>query len=349
MEGKGGYNRNSRVQAAGLASAIPLFTEAARAVSLPPAPEPIVIADFGASEGRNSLVPVAKAIFCIRSRVGPARAISVIHTDLPNSDFSGLFATLQNDPESYLRHDPAIFASAVGRTFYEQLLPSGTVTLGWSSWAVQWLSRIPAIIPDHVQVAYSRNRDAQAAYAAQAAEDWRAFLTHRGQELRSGARLVVLTMASTDAGDFGYQAVLEALMESLAQLVTDGLISAEEVARMSIPTVGRTRAALLQPFADSSSFAGLAIESADVFLGRDRIWEEYEQSGDARAFGGTWAAFVRASTFPTLALGLGGGSKDPRVSRFYQDLELGLGSRLARSPERTVIPLAKLVLVKSDL
>lgn len=85
MEGHGGYNRSSRVQAAGSSPALPLLEQAARIVTLAEAPTPIVIADYGASEGRNSLDPMAVAIGALRDRVGPERAISVIHTDLPFS------------------------------------------------------------------------------------------------------------------------------------------------------------------------------------------------------------------------------------------------------------------------
>ncbi len=346
MEGHGAYNRNSRVQAAGLSSAIPLLGQAASTAALAPAPEPIVIADYGSSEGHNSLAPMAKAIGALRKRVGAARAISVVHTDLPSSDFSGLFETLASDPNSYLRDDPFAFASAVGRSFYEQVLPSGSVTLGWSSWSVQWLSRTPSIIPDQLQVAYSRDQAACAAFATQAAEDWCAFLTHRGQELRQGGRLVVLTMAKTDAGDFGYRAVLDALMAALASLIESGLVGADEAKRMAIPTVGRTRNEFTAPFAGSGSFAGLTIERAEIFLGEDRIYEEFEQTGDRQAFGARWAAFVRASTFPTLALGLDGGASDARVPDFYRQMEALMAARLAAAPERTTIPLAKIMLVK---
>jgi hypothetical protein len=40
MEGHGAYNRSSRVQAAGLAAAVPLFRQAAATVSLASSPEP---------------------------------------------------------------------------------------------------------------------------------------------------------------------------------------------------------------------------------------------------------------------------------------------------------------------
>jgi hypothetical protein len=348
MEGHGVYNRSSRVQAAGLSPAVPLFERAAGAVILATAPEAIVIADYGSSEGHNSLAPMAVAIGALRNRVGPERAISVVHADLPGSDFSALFQTLNTDPDSYLRGDPATFASAVGRSFYQQILPSGSVTLGWSSWAVQWLSRTPAPIPDHVQVAYSQDPVARAAYTRQAAEDWQTFLAHRGRELRPGGRLVVLTMAVDDDGDFGYRPALDAMYGALVGLVDEGYVGAEEARRMAIPTVGRSRADLMAPFSGNGRFAELSIEHADVFLGDDRIWREFERDRDAGAFGARWAAFSRASVFPTLALGLNGSRDDPRAAAFVDKMEVGMAARLAAAPERMVIPLASIVLVKGD-
>jgi hypothetical protein len=345
MEGRGVYNRSSHVQAVGLSPAVPLFEQAASAVPLADAPEAIVIADYGASEGRNSLAPMALATSVLRNRVGRERSISVVHTDQPGNDFSALFKTLDTDPESYLRDD-ATFASAVGRSFYRQLLPSESVTLGWCSWAVQWLSRTPALIPDHVQVAYSRDPAARAAYSRQAAEDWQAFLFHRSRELRPGARLVVLTMASTDDGDFGYRGVLDAMYAGLLALVDEGFLGAGEVRRMAIPTVGRSRADLLAPFSDNGRFADLAIEHAEVFLGDDSIFEHFERDRDAAAFGARWAAFSRASVFPTLALSLDGGSDDSRSGAFLDGLEATMAGRLAAAPQRSIIPLAKLVLAK---
>jgi SAM dependent carboxyl methyltransferase len=162
MEGRGVYNRSSHVQAAGLSPAVPLLEQAARMVPLAADPQPVVIADYGSSEGHNSLGPLAAAISRLRERVGPERAISVVHTDLPENDFTALFRMLAADSNSYLCGDPAVFTSAIGRSFYEQILPANSVTLAWSSWAVQWLSRVPAPIPDQVQVAYSQDPAASA-------------------------------------------------------------------------------------------------------------------------------------------------------------------------------------------
>ncbi|MCH2221694.1 MAG: class I SAM-dependent methyltransferase, partial [Dechloromonas sp.] len=157
------YTQSSRLQAAGLAPAIALFERAAEQVPLPKPPQPIVIADYGAANGHNSLRPLSAAIAVLRRRTRHDHAILVAHTDIPDNDFSALFHTLSDDPESYLHLDNATFASSIGRSFYDQIVPSKTVSLGWSSWATQWLSTMPGGVPDHLHVAYSNDDTARAA------------------------------------------------------------------------------------------------------------------------------------------------------------------------------------------
>ena len=346
MEGHGVYNRSSRVQAAGSAPALSLLERAATQAALAPAPEPITIADYGSSQGHNSLAPMRVAIAALRRRAGPTRAMSVVHTDLPDNDFAALFRMLVEDPESYLRGDPMVFASAIGRSFYEQLLPPASVSLGWSSWATQWLSRVPAQVPDHIQAAFSKEVGAREAFARQAAEDWQCFLVCRGREIRPGGRLVVLTMAVDEAGGFGYGPLVQAIYDALLALVEEGFLATEEVRRMAIPTVARSREEFRAPFGESGHFAGLAIEHLQLFLCEDRIWAEFERSRDAQAFGAGWAAFSRASVFPTLAAELGGGPGDTRAGEFMDRLEAIVAMRLAMAPVPIEMPLARMVLVK---
>ncbi|WP_119268809.1 SAM-dependent methyltransferase [Taklimakanibacter deserti] len=344
MEGKGAYNRHSGVQQAGASPALPLWEEAAARVVLPPAAEPIVIADYGSSQGHSSFGQIGAAIHAIRQRTGPSRPISVVHNDLPASDFSTLFEALASDPDSYLKQDPASFASAVGRSFYEQVLPPASVTLGWSSWAVQWLSRAPAPIPDQVHISVSADKTVRDLYERQSAEDWRAFLAHRADELRPGGRLVVLTMALTPDGDFGYGPILAAMYDALRQAVRQGFISEAELNSMAIPTVGRGLAQLKHPF-DDGRFAGLSLDHAEVFSGPDPIWEGFERDRDAKAYGARWAAFSRASVLPTLAAALGGATD--RRTDFIARIENGMATRLAAAPEKFPIPLG-LVAVSKD-
>jgi SAM dependent carboxyl methyltransferase len=348
MEGDGGYNRSSQVQAAGLSPAVSMLESAARTVALPAGSHPIVIADYGSSQGRNSLLPLSAAVAILRGRIGFTRAISVVHTDLPENDFSVLFQTLNTDPNSYLRHDRTVFASAVGRSFYEQVLPSESVTLGWTSWAVQWLSRVPSTIPDQIQVAYSHDAPARDAFSRQAAEDWRQFLTHRERELCPGGKLTVITMAVDENGDFGYRPLLNALYSALLDMVDAGFLEREEIRRMAVPTFGRSRADFEAPFGPQRQFGSLRLEEVDVFYGEDHFWSDFECHGDAQAFASRWAAFSRASIFPTLAASLQGGRADARAAQFCERLETETTARLARNPKRMRIPLAKILIAKES-
>jgi hypothetical protein len=117
---------------------------------------------------------------------------------------------------------------------------------------------------------------------------------------------------------------------------------------MAIPTVGRSRADIMAPFGEGGCFAGLSIEKVEVFRAEDRIWTEFESHGDAQAFGARWAAFSRASVFPTLAAELGSGRDDPRAVAFVDRLEAGLAARLTAAPEPMLIPLVKILLSKGN-
>lgn len=340
------YTANSRLQAAGLRPAIAIFEKAASVVPLPTPPQPIVIADYGAATAHNSLLPIGAAIAVLRKRTRPEHSILVAHTDVPDNDFTAMFRTLSDDPDSYLRKDAATFASAVGRSFYSQIVPSNSVNLGWSSWAIQWLSRVPAPIPDHVQVGYCSDEGVRAAYAKQAAHDWHEFVAFRGRELCPGGRLVVLTMAVGDDGEFGYRALFRDMLAELGELVAQGLITEDEVHRMCIPTVSRRAADFHTPFAPKGRFERMEIEHLEVFDAEDRFWTQYQVDHDATAFGTQWAAFARASVFPTMAAALDGGHADPRSAQFMNRLEAGVAARMAAGPEEMQIPLAQLVLWK---
>jgi hypothetical protein len=64
--------------------------QAAAEIAIPDDTRPIAVADYGCSEGRNSLAPLRAASRVLRERFGPDRAITVTHTDLPANDFSSL-------------------------------------------------------------------------------------------------------------------------------------------------------------------------------------------------------------------------------------------------------------------
>jgi hypothetical protein len=162
--------------------------------------------------------------------------------------------------------------------------------------------------------------------------------------MRSGGRLVIVTMATDDAGDFGYRPLLKAVYAALEEMVAAGFLGPEELREMAIPTVGRMRDEWQAPF-EGGLFEGLSLETLDLVHEEDRIWTRYEASHDAAAFGAEWAAFSRASVFPTLAAAVAGGT-DTRATQFVERLQTDVAAKLAAAPQPMTIPLAVMAIVK---
>jgi hypothetical protein len=155
----------------------------------------------------------------------------VFHIDQPSNDFATLFAVLDADPDRYVVDEPNVFPAAIGRSFYESVLPAGSVHLGWSSYAALWLSRIPTHIPGHFFPAHSTGK-VRAKFDRQAAKDWEAFLSLRAKELRPGGRLVVVLPGLADDGSSGFTHVVDETNAVLKEMVNDGAITADERSRM---------------------------------------------------------------------------------------------------------------------
>jgi SAM dependent carboxyl methyltransferase len=341
MEGDGFYNRNSAMQAAGIGRALPVWEKIAR--SVPVGDDTLVIADYGASQGRNSMAPMRIAISALRAKSGPHRPVQVIHTDLPSNDFGSLFKAIADEPDSYLKGETGIFPSAVGRSYYQPILAPGTVHLGWNSWTLQWLSRKPINVADHVLAGFSADETARMAVRRQAAQDWRDFIVARAGELRPGAKLFCLSAAAQDdrrtwAWLFGE------LWGAITDLSTSGLLTKQELLRLTVPLDPRTLEDFKAPFAQDGKFAGLAIEHAEVVITPDPFWADFERTGDAESLGRSWAGIWRGVVGPTLA-----GELDPGRDRgaTLDALFSKFATRVAASPNQQQNAIAIVVLRKS--
>lgn len=341
MEGQGAYNKHAAQQAAGGALALPLLERAAERVVLPPPNNPVVVVDYGSSQGKNSLRPMRAAIGVLRRRLGDQSPISVVHTDLPGNDFSSLFNTLEDDPESYLRDQSNLYASAVGRSFYNRLFPDAYVTLGWSAYSVLWPSRVPALIPGHFYSTRSTGTVLEA-FNRQLAEDWRTFLSHRAKELRPGGRLVILTPSRDDNGLHGTEALQDHANDVLAALVGEGFLSAAERERMVLTAHPKSLGDLMEPFT-TGSYQDLVVEHCDVTPGPDSVWTAYEHHQDPARLAAQHAAFFRITFGPTLASAL---DEQSRIGMFYQKLEQGITRRVAADPVEMRAVLGTMVIAK---
>jgi hypothetical protein len=333
MEGRGAYNKHAAIPAAGGSLAIPLLEQAASQISIDDSDRPVIIADYGSSQGKNSLAPVRAAIAVLRQRITQQRAIVVYHADLPGNDFSELFAVLENDPETYLRSDPNVFAAAIGRSFYQSLFPASHVDLGWSSYAAVWLSQVPGPIPGHIFAPFATGA-IKAEFDRQAASDWKAFLACRAVELRPGGRLVVAVPALAPDGSTAFASIMNVANTVLSDLVAAGVISAEERARMTLATYPRREQDLLAPFAQNGQFGGLHVEYCSTAGAPDTAWITYERDKDATELASKRALFFRTIFVPSLAQALTPSRTLAEKQAFYNRVEEGLRERLAGDPRR---------------
>jgi len=346
MEGGGAYNKNAKLPTGGGAFALPYLEDAARRVALDADGEPIVIADYGSSQGRNSLSPMRSAIEVVRARLGSDRPIFVYHEDLPANDFNALFEVLDKDPQSYALNAPNVFPCAIARSFYESVLPPNHVHLGWCSYAAMWMSRIPTRIAGHFFA--PRSTDAvRAAFDQRGAQDWKRFLSLRAGELRPGGRLVIAVPAANDDGLSGGEDLMDHANATLAEMVDEGAITADERVRMALGVWIRRKRDLLAPFVRDGEFRDLKVEHCETNVLADAAWADYERDGIIEALANKQALFFRVVFAPTLAGALAANRDAERLRTFSNRLESGLKRRLASQPRPINSLVETIVLAKS--
>ncbi len=339
MQGGGFYNRHSAVQAANLTSALPLLQEAAQTVAL--GDGAVVVADYGASQGRNSMLPMRTAIGALRARVGVETPIDIVHVDLPGNDFAALFTLIVEDPSSYLAGEKLVFPMAIGRSHFGPVLPPGRVHLGWSSNALHWLSRTPAHAPDHGWAVFSRVAEVRDAVDRQLELDWRAFLQARAAELRPGGRLICQFMGRGPQSH-GFEWMADLFWRAVTEVAGEMGLSDGELLRMTCPSAGRSLAQIEAPF-EAGVFEGLALREAALVEAPDPFWETYCARGDAAQLGRSWAMMMRAANGPSFVAGLDAGRD---AGAFLDAVTDRLAGLVAADPRRSQSHMAVVAVEK---
>lgn len=322
MSGHGFYNRHSVLQAAAAELGLAALRSAAAVVPIPPPPQPLIVADYGCSQGQNSLVPMGAAVAALRARTD--LAVTVIHTDLPGNDFSAVFEVVAHDPSSYLT-DGNAYALAAGRSFYDEVVPPGSVALGWSSITTHWLSTTPMPVPGHLTAQASDDPAIRAAFADQAARDWDGFLTARAAEVAVGGRVVMVEPCAHPDGSLGSESVMALMDQVLGELVADGRVTPEGAAAATNPMWMRTP----DEYGKSvDAHPGLELVELQVIeAAPSPIQDQFNADGDAAAYADAMVASMRAWSESMLAEGI----DDPSALDAFYDRCRALGTE---DPER---------------
>jgi hypothetical protein len=296
MQGRGYYNQHSELQARSAEGADDMLERALAAVAIPAGP--LTIADFGSSQGHNSMRPIALMLDRLTERIGRARDVRVVHTDLPHCDYTSLFVTLESTPDSYRRGRPYAFASAIGHSFYDRLLPAGSLTLGWSSFALHWMSALPMPLREHIWPARASSDEGKA-LAEVAAVDWRNFLAHRAEELTPGGQMVLVIGAADETGATGLEPIMDLANDILRTLVAEGKLGAQAYAAMTIASRPRSHAEFTAPF-DKGDIAELSLEELVISETPNAAMLRWRQTGDAVAFAADITGFFIGAFGPSL-------------------------------------------------
>jgi hypothetical protein len=339
MRGAGYYSSHTVGAKAVINAAGDLVIDALARMDLGAA-TPFAIADFGAADGGTSLEMMRRAIGAIRAKAA-SRPISITYTDLPHNDFSALFRLMhgllpqgtppQGTPpqaaERPLGAEPGVYTFASGTSFYRQIFPENSLSLGFSATAMHWLSRLPGPIADHVQ-AVGATPEEKAVFRRQSLEDWNTILLHRARELKPGGKLVLANFCEDEQGRYlgntGGVNMFDSFAKHWRGLVQEGAITEAEYRAATFPQYYKTLPDFVSPFEDPESpvrRAGLALEHASTRVTGCPYAADFAAHGDPAAFAREYIPTLRSWTESTFFGALDQARPVPErqaiIERFY--------------------------------
>ncbi len=340
MRGAGYYSANTVGAKAVIDAAADLVLEAMGDMQLSGS-SPFSIADYGAADGGTSIDMMRKAVARLR-QAAPDRQIAITYTDLPHNDFSVLFklmhGLLPGHTENPLGKQPNVFTFASGATFYQQIFPASTISLGFSATAMHWLSKLPIQIADHPH-AVGANAAEKKTLRASALADWETILMHRARELEPGGKFVFVNFCEDEQGHYlghtGGVNMHDTFAKHWRNLLQDGTISESEYRRANFVQFYKTKQDFTAPFENPDSAvrkAGLVLEKAFTRTTECPYAAEFRRKGDPVAFAKSYIPTLRSWSESTFMGGLDPSRPaDERMSiinRFYGAYE----AEVAASP-----------------
>lgn len=226
----GAYNSNSSYQMVTMEGSVPFIREAIDVLGILSSSNLIVIADYGSAHGLNSMYAMRKIIEYARAtkKIDDTNQVLVAHNDLPTNNWTPLF--------ELLNQNNAYHGVAIGRSFYKSCLPPNSLSIGYCSSALHFLSRKPCNIVNHCISEFAEN-DELATFQHQARSDLAQFLEHRSRELHTGGVLILNLWSVDEQGSSGTENSLHLLYKCAQSL---SLMTRQELLEYSLPVYIRS-------------------------------------------------------------------------------------------------------------
>ena len=328
MTGQGFYDANSTAQWNAIAAVLPLLDSAAAQFPVQ-SDSVITFADYGCSEGRNSIAVMNRALRTALPRT--TLPVQTVHSDLPTNDFATLFQNLRPHGQSVFGSD-RVFSSAVGGSMYDQLRPDKSVHLATTFNAIGFLSKRPVaalpgyIFPNGPSAARGNGTvtpEEKTAFSEQAKRDVEAFLKVRARELVPGGKLLVQVFGATNEART-CDGLYDLLNDAVLAFVETGEIDRQTYARYYQPVYMRRLEELTEPVLDPGyeTAALFEVNEARDYEITVPFVEKYREDGDLDTYAASYVNFFRAFTEAVLTNALPAApERKDLVDRIYQRAE----------------------------
>lgn len=213
-------------------------------------------------------------------RSSSSTPIKVYHNDLPENNWSALSLTISNHPDTYKRF-AEVYYSFIGRSFYEQVLPSNSVQIGFSVLAFHFLSKAPARSGD-LQVCYPEAE-------AQAVHDLTLNLTQRIKELDVGGFFVFTAPGKLEGHDRNNMEPY--VIDCIKRIFGKGIITEEEYNDYIWQTYPMDLGQIRQILA---GFSGIEIKLLELEKVECPFYIEYKNGGSLEEYKRKFSNFPAA-------------------------------------------------------
>jgi hypothetical protein len=292
----------------------------------------VSLADFGCSEGKNSVAALSAAAAAALGAGAPA--VHIAHVDLPDNNWAAVQAAVDAGYEKSEKLSVSLAPFPKG--FYQACFPPASLDVTYASAAFHWASGegLPLALPD-AAVTPKRTTDAAAREAAlaAAAADWEKVLTLRAQELRPGGKLVM----SNVVDDGPLDGVWKIVEREWAALHASGAVSDAECAAAVVRVHQRSAAQWMAPLRDGGGAAGLfrVVDATTVTQVAPAYAALKAGTGDAAAYGLWVSRFFEAVTRPVFeaaVAGKGEGEARRVVDGFFAAIAAGVAAESPPPP-----------------
>ncbi|HEY2533610.1 MAG TPA: hypothetical protein VGJ20_37730 [Xanthobacteraceae bacterium] len=333
MVGQGFYNKNSAPQMSSIDCVMPWLEDAIGSITFDDEIGALGLADFGCSEGGNSIAVMRRLIPLLRGRT--SRHIRTTHCDLPTNDFSSLFVGLRPNGRSVF--GDGVSSCAVGGSIYDSLLAPNCLHIATCFNAIGFLSRrpidrLPGYIlpngPSRIRGVGTVSEAERTLFAEQASRDVESFLRARAIELVPGGKLLLQVYGAGDDKRC-CDGIYDVLNDAVLEVLHEGMIDRAAYDAYYQPIYFRTLHELTDPV--KLYWLPFRIDRQATYEAPVPFNEHFARSGNVEVYAREYTNFLRAFTEGVLQIGFADSPEvDSLISEIYTRVE-----RLVRdTPER---------------